>query len=277
MRQDYFFVSAPTGEENDSVHPLSVNCGGYCELSPGSAFNLPRGRRDYTLFYLHEGRFRIAFGERRMQELVAGAIILIPPNATIRYENPGDTHVSIYWTHFSGYDVGSLFRAVGVAEVGSILPLKASASSAEAFQRFLDEMKNPPNEATKLRAAAALVLLLTTLVRLSEDTAHVRRLAYTFAYMQEHFTEDIPMEALAEKEKLGVSQFHVVFRALTGMTPTQYITKLRMSLAARLLRDATLSVGEVAEACGYGDMFYFSRVFRREMGVSPSAYHKGTP
>ena len=82
---------------------------------------------------------------------------------------------------------------------------------------------------------------------------------------------------LSEKEKLGVSQFHVVFRALTGMTPTQYITKLRMSLAARLLRDATLSVGEVAEACGYGDMFYFSRVFRREMGVSPSAYHKGTP
>lgn len=277
MRQDYFFVPAPTGEENDRLHPLSVNCGGFCELSPGTAVDLPRGRRDYTLFYLHEGRFRVSFGERQPQELTAGAAILIPPNVRIQYANPGETPAAVFWTHFSGYDVSSLFRAVGVSEDGAILPLAASASAKETFQRFLDEMKNPPSEAAKLRATAALVLLLTTLARLSEDTAHGRRLVYTFAYMQEHFTEDIPIEELAEKEKLGVSQFHIVFRTLTGMTPTQYVTKLRMSLAARLLGDATLSVGEIADACGYGDMFYFSRVFRREMGVSPTTYRKGTP
>ena len=276
MRQDYFFVPAPTGEENDNAHPLSVNCGGYCELEPNAFTDLPHGRRDYTLFYLHAGKMTVAFGNRKAETVEAGTVILIPPNLKIRHKNPCEAPASVYWAHFTGYDVTLLLHSIGIPESGAVLPIPASPTATSSFQRFLDEMKGSPDEATKLRAAAALVMLLTTLVRLSEDVGRqIRRLSYSFAYMQEHFTEDIDVEELAATEGLGTSQFHVLFRSLAGMTPTQYITKLRMSLAARLLCDAALSIGEVAERCGYGDSFYFSRVFHRETGKSPSSYRKG--
>ena len=77
-------------------------------------------------------------------------------------------------------------------------------------------------------------------------------------------------------EGLSVSQYELLFRRTTGRTPTQYVTKLRMSLAKKLLSETAMPVGEIAEACGYDDAFYFSRVFSREEGMSPRSYRKGT-
>ncbi len=101
------------------------------------------------------------------------------------------------------------------------------------------------------------------------------RLTRSLSYLREHFTEDIDKEALAAMDGLGSSRYHALFRQLMGCTPAGYITSLRMSKARELLIDPDLPVGEVAALCGYADPLYFSRVFRRECGLSPSQYRNG--
>jgi len=68
--------------------------------------------------------------------------------------------------------------------------------------------------------------------------------------------------------------FHRLFREQTGLAPLEYATKLRMEKGARLLLGTSLSVQEVAFACGYDDSKYFSRLFRQHEGLSPRQYRQ---
>ena len=276
MQQDYFFVLSQTGERESADAPLAVNCAGLTDTTAAFQVSRPCGRTDYTLYYLHEGELSISFGETPLSNVEAGAVIVIPSNTPTFYSYSGNMPIKIYWAHFTGNSVEKLLSDCSFSPSGCIRRFSASSEAAHIFQAFLDEMKNPPTESTVLRAAAALVMTLTGLEHIAAEGNRNRRLICSFAYLQEHFTENIPKRSLAEMEGLSVSQYELLFRRTTGRTPTQYVTKLRMSLAKKLLSETAMPVGEIAEACGYDDAFYFSRVFSQEEGMSPRSYRKGT-
>ena len=66
-----------------------------------------------------------------------------------------------------------------------------------------------------------------------------------------------------------------IFKEKTGMTPAEYLTDIRIKNAQRLLRHKELSnntVTEISELSGYSDVSYFSRIFKKKIGVSPTEY-----
>ncbi|MGO4376562.1 helix-turn-helix domain-containing protein, partial [Paenibacillus sp. MCAF20] len=67
-----------------------------------------------------------------------------------------------------------------------------------------------------------------------------------------------------------------LFKKETNTTFTQYVTALRMEYACRLLSETDLPINEVAEQSGYSDYFYFSRIFKRTKGTTPSSYRTST-
>ena len=72
----------------------------------------------------------------------------------------------------------------------------------------------------------------------------------------------------------GVSsrRFSDIFKASFNMTPNRYIVHRKVEYARELLRSGSLSVSEVAEICGFCDVYYFSRVFKAETGVPPKEW-----
>jgi two-component system response regulator YesN len=94
--------------------------------------------------------------------------------------------------------------------------------------------------------------------------------------MEEHFSEEVSLEELSRK--LGISQGHLSrsFKKETGMSPIDYLTQYRISQACRML-DEGMRIVDVASAVGLADPKYFSRVFRKVKGLSPSEYRGGTP
>ncbi|WP_249662396.1 helix-turn-helix transcriptional regulator, partial [Lysinibacillus fusiformis] len=68
--------------------------------------------------------------------------------------------------------------------------------------------------------------------------------------------------------------FGDAFKKAFGQGATDYLTELRIGHATQLLRDTDLLVREIARKVGYSDEFFFSRKFKKEMGVSPSAFNK---
>lgn len=276
MRQDYFFVSTTTGEYVTSEIPIYVNCGGLTDTNEPFRTKLPRGRYDYTLYYLHKGKLTISFGEHPFVTLEAGALIVIPPNVRTEYFHSEHEPIEIYWAHFTGGHVDKILEGNNLSKNGCIYSIPTSKNSAQSFQAFLNEMKNQPDAIARQRAAAMLILTLTDLTLLLNNNVRYHKLQHSFAYIQEHFTENISKADLANMENLGISQYYLLFKQLVGITPSQYITSLRINLACKLLDDITLSISDIATLCGYEDMFYFSRVFRKECGVSPSEYRKRT-
>lgn len=88
----------------------------------------------------------------------------------------------------------------------------------------------------------------------------------------EHHAEKLVVTDLAKMVGLSVSQFERKFKAQFGMTPTSFITLARVNAARAMLAQGTESLGEVAHRCGFYDQSQFSRLFKRETGITPKEY-----
>jgi len=82
------------------------------------------------------------------------------------------------------------------------------------------------------------------------------------------------VEALAREVALSRSLFAQRFAALVGESPMQYLTRWRLALAARALRAGDEALSRLAERSGYATDAAFSRAFKREFGLPPSAWRK---
>lgn len=80
------------------------------------------------------------------------------------------------------------------------------------------------------------------------------------------------VEELAARVGMSRAVFARRFSELVGVPPLAYLTRWRIELARRRLRDSSSSVAEIAAAVGYDSEFSFSRAFKREVGLPPSAY-----
>jgi AraC-like DNA-binding protein/CheY-like chemotaxis protein len=95
-------------------------------------------------------------------------------------------------------------------------------------------------------------------------------------YLMEHFHEKVVLSDVARLCHMGVCEFSRTFRREQGMTFRDYLVRLRVEAAAGILRNTSTSVLDVACSVGVNDPSQFSRLFRRHMGVTPTAYRKGS-
>lgn len=109
--------------------------------------------------------------------------------------------------------------------------------------------------------------------RLAPEMQHLVRKAT--AYLHEHYAERISRKDVADY--IGVSNDYLTrcFREEMGVTPMTYLNRYRVNQAKALLAAGEKSVTEVAMAVGFSSVAHFSRIFRREVGVSPNAYRRG--
>lgn len=107
-----------------------------------------------------------------------------------------------------------------------------------------------------------------------EEKSAEQALEDTISYMNEHYMLMLTLPMLATRAGMSEGHFTVLFKKHTGMTMTAYMRKLRIEKAKRLFRQTGLSAKEIAQKAGFSDYFYFSRVFKKEVGCSPAAYKK---
>jgi two-component system response regulator YesN len=93
-------------------------------------------------------------------------------------------------------------------------------------------------------------------------------------YTNKHYHEELFLKELSNQFFINVSYCCELFKKVTGMTFSQYMTDLRMKKACELLQNSTLSIAEVCKSVGYSDYFYFNKVFKRHLGCTPSKYRK---
>ncbi len=88
-------------------------------------------------------------------------------------------------------------------------------------------------------------------------------------YMIENIDKPPDCEMLAQELNVGYSWFRRMFRQYTGLSPCQYFLQLKINKAKFLLQETSLSVKEIAAGLGFGSQYYFSKYFRKKVGVPP--------
>lgn len=175
--------------------------------------------------------------------------------------------------HFDGVlgeDFLRLLGWTGVRRIGVQPRLLAD------FEALLGLQRQGLNQAPFIHAAHQLQAMLSWLAllpaRAKLKSGRVLDVEAVQAVMRAHLHGSLNLDELAAQFKLSRFHFAKTYRALTGHAPIQDFILLKMAQACRLLDQGDAEVRQVAEQLGYDDPYYFSRLFRKVVGMAPSHY-----
>jgi AraC-like DNA-binding protein len=106
----------------------------------------------------------------------------------------------------------------------------------------------------------------------SDTNGNQSRLHYVLHYIHEHITDKIAVDTLSRKAYLSRNMFFKWFREQFGITPLEYINRERIKLAKQLLANPRNTITEVSLQCGFTDVNYFVRLFKKSEGITPGLY-----
>lgn len=107
-----------------------------------------------------------------------------------------------------------------------------------------------------------------------EEIIHPSIIKRMVKEIQASYTENITLTGLAEKYGISVGHLSNLLKEELGFSFSEYLTAKRIQKAKELLANESLSIDRIAEAVGYNDYFYFTKVFKKSVGISPSKYRK---
>jgi len=270
-----------------SSHTLSKQCyplafGYYPEARGHRMTRL--NPEDYLVIYCTSGRAELNFrsklqGDTQTKALSvsAGDLLLLPPGFAHHYQAGEQAPWTLYWMHLDGSDVAALFELAdphgeGLVRLGlherlisDFRALLDSASSGYALPAFL-------HAAQLCRSLLSYTALISTRALETPDTLDTESLHH---YMQQHIHRRLSLDALCQAAgQTSRYQFIRRYQAITGQTPVQAFLHRKIARACYLLEVSDLSVADVALQFGFDDPYYFSRLFRKVTGVSPSRYRQ---
>jgi len=101
-----------------------------------------------------------------------------------------------------------------------------------------------------------------------------QEMAEVIRYLNAHFSEEVSLKKLAELAHVSVSQFERRFKQMFQITPKTYLMKLRLNAACKRLSQTNQSVANIAVQTGFYDHSYFTKMFKKSLGVTPRQYRR---
>lgn len=261
-------------------HPLT--CGLY-PLSFGNykkahGHEMQRSNHDdFLLIYCIHGKTDLWL--RNEYHLIqAGDLLLLPPGVSHHYRTHEDDPWTIYWLHMNGEDCALAAEHAGFNQDSYIHHYGTHPGLIQDFDRLIDCRSNGYNLNTSIYSASLLRQIFSFLALLQPSTPSSRgsqlNLDTIHALMQENLHTRLDLETLASK--VNLSKFHFVnkYKEMTGLTPIQHFLHMKIERACYLLDITQQSVSEISYSLGYEDSYYFSRLFKKVMGIAPTQYRR---
>ena len=238
----------------------------------------PRGTLDYQLIYVASGKTHFYFhGEERIVN--AEQMVLFQPRQEQHYEYFASDKPEVYWIHFTGSDVKNILRHYNIPLDEPVFYSGNSSTYAYLFKEIIHELQT-----CRVGYQELLEMYLKQILLLIERSREERKptvssfiqdeMELARRYFFEHYNEDINIEEYAKSRGMSFSWFSRNFKQLTAKSPMQYVVSVRINNAVSLLGTTSYNINEVSNIVGYDNPLYFSRIFKKVKGVSPSEYKK---
>ena len=226
-------------------------------------------RRDYYLIYVTVGHMIIDFDDSSAA-LTAGDMMVISPGKHYHNYLDGDNRVNYLWMHFTGRGASKIVNEFDIP-VNKVCHAGVHHSFNEMWQRmFAEFVRNDKYFAPVTEGI--LKTILAAFSRYIHSSSNRRSFVRSVTYIHSHYSEVITVAQLADMEHMSEPHYRVCFRKTMGMSPVEYMTEVRIRSAVQLLEDTDKKLEEISRLCGYNDMYYFIRVFKKKTGVTPGRY-----
>ena len=236
----------------------------------------------YEVYYLISGCRRYLINNE-MIDIYPGEPVLIPPMTLHRT-------VNIPNALGSGYHARYLLSPHREMIPDVFLPLfekyhyRFSSTTQSAIAEIFSEIAENAKQSDQYSAylnQADLIRLLSILSRNSNHPKlHADKDKYTVligqvtAYIKEHCGKDITLYETAKVFGYSMEYFSQLFKDRVGICFNEYLTQMRISNASALLLSTDLPISTICNQCGFQNCNYFSAVFKKKLGVTPTAFRK---
>lgn len=272
-------------DQNPDLEDLSIplrinNCGYYCiHTTPVVETTFPKGRNDYQLLYIASGKGHFYFEGNGKETIVSkGNMVLFKPGEPQVYRYYAADKTEVYWVHFTGSHVEEYIKYYELPGDNHVFFTGASPDYPWIFNQIISELQvQRVNYEEMLRILLHHIFI--TINRYIKECKQVKHgpvydIERAARYFKENYNSEISIERYAIDHLMSVNKFINTFKNIMKVTPMQYIISLRISAAKVYFDSTNKNVTEVADAVGYDNPLYFSRVFKKHTGFSPREYKK---
>ncbi|MBR5439477.1 MAG: helix-turn-helix transcriptional regulator [Clostridia bacterium] len=240
-----------------------------------STFNCEAGRNCYGLVHILSGQMHFDFLNGKTITLTGGDTILLKPSDKyISYSKTESTHYTVNFNLQEEFLDGEVCKKIFLDEGNPIV-------SDSSF--LVDDLENLSNiwkqKDFGYRVQAISLtnkLLLNFIKRSSLFTVSIEyiKIQPALKLIEKNWNKELSLETLARECNLSVSHFRHLFVSTLNIAPMEYRDSLRLLYAKDYLMWKSYSIKEVANICGFEDVNYFNRFFKKHIGVTPSKYLK---
>ncbi|MCJ8339051.1 MAG: AraC family transcriptional regulator [Pseudomonadales bacterium] len=239
---------------------------------------LRRVHDDNLLIYCVEGGGNCQL-ENTSYSINAGDLLLLPRGVAHSYQASDDNPWTVYWIHFGGDKSSDFIEYLNERQDNFIIRVGVNARLIANFEILLESLQSSINFSAFIHASNMLRQILTYIAQLkplakAQLVAHQFDLELVHSVMQSSLHQKLDLQTLAQS--VNLSKFHFIkkYKELTNSTPINYFIHLKIERACHLLDISTKSIKEISYSLGYEDTYYFSRIFKKVMGISPHQYRQ---
>jgi AraC-like DNA-binding protein len=231
----------------------------YLERYCGARRNQTFSSHDYWEYSVHISGTGALVGENKLQ-ILPDMVFLIPPG--LAHNESAEHDLDTIWLGFNG-------ELPGISR-DKILSLKSPEMIKRITDYWLFSVRNHGPIGPELDGV--LLSLTGYFFRKLVNGRIQTPMQQAIEYFNEHFQEPVSMSELAEQLNCSEGYFYRQFKDFTGATPIRFLNNIRLKKASFYLHHSELPINKISALCGFSDPYYFSRVFSRENGHSPSQY-----
>jgi AraC-like DNA-binding protein len=237
------------------------------------------GSDQHILIYCTMGKGWVETDSGKLKVL-KDQFFIIPAKKPHKYGADNRDPWTIYWVHFKGDLAGSFVNdEVSLISIGPAENMMRNDHRIRVFEELYQNLTMGYSNENLEYASICLWYLLGAFTYLPqfERIRAVQQhdiIEKSILYMHEHIESEINLSELSSFCGYSISHYSMVFKKKTSRSPMEYFNNLKIQRASQMLDFTNLQVNEIATQLHFDDPFYFSRVFKKTMGLSPSEYRK---
>lgn len=267
------------GVDSETASPeTGVLLAGHFIKSFGYFGHRSNGTRDWLMIYTvsGEGHFRV---HEQTERSYAGDMVILPPGIPHHYATPAGCEWELMWVHFVPMPEWHTWLQLPRTDEQLIhiqVETNARVRLRDAFARLIaDSRRHDPLDLSLAMIALSEVLaLLYRQIARQQGEMLDKRIEAVIRHMSDHLHEPHNTQDLADLAGLSVSRLCHLFKDQVGETITGRLNRMRLEKASRLLALTPWKIQDIARDTGFESAYYFTRLFTRHFGKSPTDYRK---
>lgn len=261
---------------NSMLRHLHICSIGYYPKAKDHFTYRKKGLPENFLFYCVDGQGWFQIGKQRY-EVGPNEFFILPQHVEHSYGSNPDDPWSIYWVHFGGESLPEFNEVQEVQKHFKPVSVKSDGEIIAIFSRIYKTLELGYSIDNLLFANMSLSHFLTLFIYnaryfSASATGKLDCVDSAIHYMQERINDNISLQELSSQYNYSVSRFSNLFRQKTGYAPIDYFLQMKMQKACQQLNFSNRPIKDIAFGLGFDDPYYFSKRFRKNIGMSPKKY-----